>query len=83
MPRMRVIRGGGIIARDCAPVALSVLKLYGADKKVDRPYVTKSVRDRVQIYCAAKLGLGQAEPDKISIEDREVPRFDEIKAHWV
>jgi uncharacterized protein (DUF362 family) len=67
----------------CDSVALSVLKLYGAENKVNRSYVTKSVWDQVQIYYAAELGLGQAEPDKISIEDIKVPRFDEIKANWV
>jgi uncharacterized protein (DUF362 family) len=67
----------------CDSVALSVLKLYGADNKVDRPYVTKSVWDQVQIYYAAELGLGQAEPDKITIEDIKVPRLDEIRANWV
>jgi uncharacterized protein (DUF362 family) len=67
----------------CDSVALSVLKLYGAENKVDRPYVAKSVWDQVQIYYAAELGLGQAEPDKITIEDIKVPRFDEIRAHWV
>jgi uncharacterized protein (DUF362 family) len=66
----------------CDSVALSVLKLYGAENKVDRPYVNKSVWDQVQIYYTAELGLGQAEPDKITIEDMKVPRFDEIKANW-
>jgi uncharacterized protein (DUF362 family) len=67
----------------CDSVALSVLKLYGAENKVDRPYVTKSVWDQVQIYYAAELGLGKAEPDKITIEDIKVSHFDEIKANWV
>jgi len=67
----------------CDSVALSVLKLHGAEKGVRREYVGKSVRDQVQLYYAAELGLGQAEPGKITIEDIKVPRFDEIKANWV
>jgi uncharacterized protein (DUF362 family) len=67
----------------CDSVALSVLKLYGAENQIKRTYVQKSVWDQVQIYYAAQLGLGQAEPDKITIEDIEVPRFDEIRANWV
>jgi len=66
----------------CDSVALSVLKLYGAENKVERDYVKKSVWDQVQIYYAAQLGIGQAEPDKITIEDIKVPRFNEIKANW-
>lgn len=66
----------------CDSVALSVLKLYGAENKVNRSYVQKSVWDQVQIYYAAELGLGQAEPDKITIEDIRVPRLDEIRANW-
>jgi uncharacterized protein (DUF362 family) len=67
----------------CDSVALSVLKLHGAEMGIRRRYVEKSVWDQVQIYYAAELGLGQAEPDKISVEDVKVPRFDEIKANWV
>jgi len=66
----------------CDSVALSVLKLHGAENKVDRAYVTKSVWDQVQVYYAAELGIGQAEPDKITIEDIKVKRFDEIKDNW-
>ncbi len=75
-----------IASRDrvaCDSVALAVLKLRGAEKKVDRPYVTKSVWDQVQIYYAAELGIGQAEQENITIEDINVPRFDEIAANWV
>ncbi len=66
----------------CDSVALAVLKLHGTDQKVDLPYVTKSVWDQVQIYYAAELGIGQADPEKITIEDIKAPRFDEIKANW-
>ena len=67
----------------CDSAALSVLKLHGAEKGVKREYVEKSVRDQVQLYYAAELGLGQCDPDRITIEDINVPRFDEIKANWV
>ena len=67
----------------CESVSLSVLKLHAAEKRIRREYVDKSVWDQVQIYYSAQLGLGQAEPDKITIEDIKVPRFDEIKANWV
>jgi uncharacterized protein (DUF362 family) len=67
----------------CDSVSLSVLKLHGAEKGVQREYVEKSVRDQVQLYYSAELGLGQAEPDMITIEDIKVPRFDEIKSNWV
>ena len=67
----------------CESVSLSVLKLHAAEKRIRREYVDKSVWDQVQIYYAAQLGLGQAEPAKITIQDIKVPRFDEIKANWV
>jgi uncharacterized protein (DUF362 family) len=67
----------------CDSLALAVLKLYGADNKVQRSYIEKSVWDQTQIYYAAELGLGQAERDNINILDIKVPRFDEIKANWV
>ncbi len=67
----------------CDSVSLSVLKLHAAEKRVRREYVEKSVWDQAQIYSADQLGLGQAEPDKITIEDVKVPRFDEIKENWV
>jgi len=66
----------------CDSAALSVLKLHGAEAGVKREYVGKSVRDQVQLYYAAELGLGQCEPDRITIEDVKVPRFDEIKSNW-
>ena len=66
----------------CDSVAVAVLKRYGAEAKVDLPYVNKSVWDQVQIYYAAELGLGQADPRQITIQDLQAPRFDEIKAHW-
>ena len=60
-----------------------VFTVVGAEKGVKREYVDKSVRDQVQLYYAAELGLGQCEPGNITIEDINVPGFDEIKANWV
>ena len=67
----------------CDSLALAVMKLHAAENKIKRPYVQKSVWDQVQIYRAAELGIGQADPAKITIEDISVPGFDEIKANWV
>jgi uncharacterized protein (DUF362 family) len=53
-------------------LAVAVLKLYGAEKNVNRAHVTKSFWDQVQIYYSAELGLGQGEPDKISIDEIKV-----------
>ncbi len=75
-----------IASRDrvaCDSLALATLKRYGADLNVDRPYVTKSVWDQTQIHYAAELGIGQAEPAMITIEDVKVQVFDEIKDNWV
>lgn len=66
----------------CDSVALAVLKYYGAEKKVDKPYVGKSVWDNVQIYYAAELGIGQADPARIMMEDVRVPNFDAIRGTW-
>jgi len=67
----------------CDSVALAVLKKYGAENKVDLPYVEKSVWDHAQIYYAAELGIGQANPSRITIEDVSVGLIDEIKDNWV
>ena len=75
-----VLAGRDRVATDS--VALAAMKLHAAENKVKRPYVTKSVWDQVQIYRASELGIGQARPEKITIEDIKVPRFDEIKANW-
>ncbi len=66
----------------CDSVAVAVLKRFGAEQKLDCPYVTKSVWDQVQIYYAAELGIGQADPRMITIEDVNAPLFDEIEANW-
>ncbi len=67
----------------CDSVALSVLKLFGAENKVTLPYVTRNVWDQVQIYYSAELGIGQADPGMIAIEIVNVPHFDEVRANWV
>jgi uncharacterized protein (DUF362 family) len=75
-----ILAGKDRVATDS--LAVAVLKLHGAEQKVENPYVNKSVWDQVQIYYSSELGIGQAEPDKITIEDVNVPRFDEIKDNW-
>jgi hypothetical protein len=62
---------------------VAVLKRFGAEQKLPCRYVDTSVWDQVQIYYAAELGIGQADPSMITIEDVNAPLFDEIKANWV
>ncbi len=66
----------------CESVALAVLRRYGAEHKVDLPYMKIGVWDQPAIYYSAELGLGQAEPHRIKIEDINVPLMDEIKDYW-
>jgi uncharacterized protein (DUF362 family) len=66
----------------CDSLAVAMLKRYGAAANVGNAYVSKSVWDQVQIYYAAELGLGQADPANITIEDVNVPLMDEIKQNW-
>lgn len=63
-------------------VAVAALKRFAAEARVELPYVKKSVWDQVQIYYAAELGIGQADPSQITIEDVKVPLISEIKANW-
>jgi uncharacterized protein (DUF362 family) len=67
----------------CDSVAVSVLKRFGAEQKLDCRYVDKSVWDQAQIYYSAELGIGQADPAMITVEDVGAPLFDEIMANWV
>jgi uncharacterized protein (DUF362 family) len=67
----------------CDSLALAVLKRYASEKQVDLPYVKRSVWDQPQIYYGAELGIGQAEPKNIKINDVKAPLFDEIKSNWV
>ena len=66
----------------CDSLAVAVLKRYASEAKVDMPYVNKRVWDQVQIYYAAELGIGQADPAQITLENLQASRFDEIKANW-
>jgi uncharacterized protein (DUF362 family) len=66
----------------CDSVAVAVLKRFGAEQNLDRSYIDKSVWDQVQIYYAAELGIGQADPAMITVENVNAPLFDEIKANW-
>ena len=81
------VQAGLILAgRDrvaCDSLALAVLKLFAAEKKVKLPYVEKSVWDQVQIYRAAELGIGQADPRMITIEDIKIPELSSIKNNWI
>jgi uncharacterized protein (DUF362 family) len=67
----------------CDSVALATLKRFGAENKIKLPYVTKSVWDQVQIYRAAELGLGQADPKMITLQDVQAPDFEAIKQNCV
>jgi len=66
----------------CDSVALAALKRYGAEAKVDLPYVTGSVWTQPQIAYAAELGLGQADPAMIDLEDLSAPLMDELRDNW-
>lgn len=66
----------------CDSVALAVLKHFAAERQVTKPYVTKSVWDQVQIYYAAELGIGQADPARITITDAGTPGLDRIREAW-
>jgi uncharacterized protein (DUF362 family) len=63
-------------------LALAALKLHGAEKKVDARFMRHGVFEQVQIYYSAQLGLGQADPANIVIEDVQAPRLSEIKDNW-
>jgi uncharacterized protein (DUF362 family) len=66
----------------CDTVGLATLRRFGEEKGVKLPYVDKPVWDQTQIYYGAELGLGQADPAHIRIEDVRVPNFDQIKGAW-
>lgn len=66
----------------CDSVALAVLKRYAAENAVELPYVQRSVWDQAQIYYAAELGIGQAEPGKIDVEEVNAPIMDEVRDNW-
>jgi len=66
----------------CDTVALATLRRFGEENGVKLPYVDKKVWDQAQIYYGAELGLGQADPSRIKIEDLGVPNFDQVRAAW-
>jgi len=66
----------------CDSVALATLRRFGEEKGVKLPYVDKKVWDQAQIYYAAELGIGQADPAHIRVEDLRVPNFDQILGAW-
>jgi uncharacterized protein (DUF362 family) len=66
----------------CDSLALAVLKRHAAERKIDLPYVSRSVWDQAQIYYAGELGIGQADPAMITIADHQVPLLDEFKSNW-
>ena len=66
----------------CDSVALATLRRFGEEKGVKWPYVDKKVWNQAQIYYAAELGIGQADPAHIRIENLQVPNFDQIRGAW-
>jgi uncharacterized protein (DUF362 family) len=66
----------------CDAVALAVLKHYGAENNINKSYVAKPVWNNVQIYSAAELGLGQADPGKITVVDAGAPNFERVLGKW-
>jgi len=42
----------------------------------------KKVWDQTQIYYSAELGLGQADPAHIKIEEVAVSNFEQIRGAW-
>lgn len=66
----------------CDSVALAALRRFGEEKGVKLRYVENAVWDQAQIYYGAELGLGQADPAHIKIEDIQAPNFDQILGAW-
>jgi len=67
----------------CDSLAFAVLKTYAKKNNVNMGYVTQSVWTQAQIKRGGELGLGIADPSKITILDKDVDNIDEIKAEWV
>ena len=63
----------------CDAVSMAVLKHFGDQNNIDRPYVTNSVLKNSQIKRAIELGLGVADPDLIELVDSGVDEIDGIK----
>ena len=56
--------------------------LYGVNDVFHLWHPRSGRRDQSQIYYSAELGIGQADPGMITVEDVKAPFFDEITAHW-
>jgi uncharacterized protein (DUF362 family) len=65
----------------CDSVAFATLKNYGKD--TGQTYAKRGVWQQSQIKHGGELGLGIADPKKITIEPIDVDNFEEIKAQWV
>jgi uncharacterized protein (DUF362 family) len=66
----------------CDSVAFAVMRRYGGEKNIDLPYMKKSIFDNPLLYYPAQLGIGQADPSMITVEDVKVPLIKEIKSTW-
>jgi uncharacterized protein (DUF362 family) len=66
----------------CDSLALATLRRFGEEKGVKLPYVDKAVWDQAQIYYGAELGLGQADPARIRIDQVYIPDFNQVLAAW-
>ncbi|MBN1653343.1 MAG: DUF362 domain-containing protein [Deltaproteobacteria bacterium] len=67
----------------CDSLAFAVLKTYAKKSNVNLAYVTQPVWTQSQIKRGGELGLGIADPSKITIVDKDVDNIAEIKAQWV
>lgn len=65
----------------CDSVALAVLRYYGSQMSIDRPYVKKSVWDQAQIVRAQELNLGRHK-NRIKVAGEGVAEIDAILAQW-
>jgi uncharacterized protein (DUF362 family) len=68
----------------CDTVAFCVIKEYGIDGNINQSYVNEGPFEQVTMYYAAELGIGQVDPDQITVlnvNDSE-PRFNQIMSHW-
>jgi len=84
---LRTANAGLILASSdrvaCDSLAFAVLKTYALQNNVNMGYVTQSVWTQAQIKRGGELGLGIADPSKITVVDRDVDNLAEIMAQWV
>ncbi len=62
----------------CDALGLAVLKHYGIENNIDRPYVDKTLWEQKQLVNAEKLGFGYANPDKIQVFQENVDIFNRL-----